>query len=38
MQEVFVYLLLIIAIVFLVKKYFLPSQKDNNCNTNCGCK
>jgi hypothetical protein len=37
MQEVIVYLLVVLAVSFLVKKYALPSKKKNNCNTGCDC-
>jgi hypothetical protein len=37
MQETIVYILLFVAIAFLVKKYFFPSKKKSNCGTDCGC-
>jgi len=37
MQEIIVYIVLFLAVAFLVKKYFLSSKKKNNCGTNCGC-
>ncbi|HCY98265.1 MAG TPA: FeoB-associated Cys-rich membrane protein [Polaribacter sp.] len=37
MQEIFVYILLIFALFFLVKKYVLPSKSKGNCNTGCDC-
>jgi len=37
MQEVIVYTLVILAVVFLVKKYVFPSKKNSGCNTDCGC-
>ncbi len=37
MQEIIAYSLVILAVVFLVKKYLLPSKKAKSCNTDCGC-
>jgi hypothetical protein len=37
MQEIAVYVLLILALFFLVKKYVFPSKKKGNCNTGCDC-
>nr|WP_143000959.1 FeoB-associated Cys-rich membrane protein [Flavobacterium saliperosum] len=37
-QEIVVYLLLGIAVAFLVKKFFGKKKKDNDCGDgNCGC-
>ncbi|WP_139059005.1 FeoB-associated Cys-rich membrane protein [Polaribacter vadi] len=37
MQEVIVYIILFLAIAFLVKKYFFPTKKKSKCGTDCGC-
>jgi len=38
MQEIIVYIIVFLAVVFLVKKYFVKSKtKKGNCGTDCGC-
>ncbi|PCH49447.1 MAG: FeoB-associated Cys-rich membrane protein [Flavobacteriaceae bacterium] len=37
MQEYLVYIVLGIAIVFLVKKYFFKKKKKGKCDSDCGC-
>ena len=37
MQEVIAYLLVALAVVFLVKKYIFPSKKGKGCSPDCGC-
>ena len=37
MQEIITYILVALAVVFLVKKYFFPSKKSSGCNPGCGC-
>lgn len=38
MQETLVYIAVIIALLFLVKKYFFKSKKKNgDCDTDCKC-
>ena len=37
MQEIIVYLLVILAIFFSVKKYLIPSKKENKCSSDCDC-
>ncbi|TVZ56550.1 hypothetical protein OD91_1839 [Lutibacter sp. Hel_I_33_5] len=37
MQEIVTYILVVLAVVFLVKKFLLPTKKDKNCSTDCGC-
>ena len=37
MQEVVAYVLVLLAAVFLVKKYVFPSKKNKGCGTDCGC-
>jgi hypothetical protein len=37
MQEIIAYILVALAVVFLVKKYVFPSKKSNGCNPGCGC-
>lgn len=37
-QEILSYLILGIAVVFLVKKFFFKKKKtDNNCGEDCNC-
>ncbi|MCF6169083.1 FeoB-associated Cys-rich membrane protein [Lutibacter sp.] len=37
MQEILVYIVLGIAVVFLIKKYFFKSKKKGKCDTDCKC-
>ena len=37
MQEIIAYSLVVLAVVFLAKKYFFSDKKDKNCNPDCGC-
>ncbi|MBT5645418.1 MAG: FeoB-associated Cys-rich membrane protein [Polaribacter sp.] len=37
MQQIIAYGILIFAVGFLVKKYFLSSKTKTNCGTDCGC-
>lgn len=37
MQQLFVYIALGAAIVFIVRKYVFPPKKKNNCDTDCEC-
>ncbi|MBT7705655.1 MAG: FeoB-associated Cys-rich membrane protein [Polaribacter sp.] len=37
MQQIIAYGILIIAVGFLAKKYFLPAKKKTNCGTDCSC-
>ena len=38
LQEILAYSALIIAILFLIKKFFFKKKKsDKNCGTDCGC-
>lgn len=37
LQEIAIYIILGIAIVFLVKKFFYKSKSKNGCDTDCGC-
>nr|WP_299666739.1 FeoB-associated Cys-rich membrane protein [uncultured Polaribacter sp.] len=37
MQEILVYLFVVIALFFLVKKYVFPPKKKGGCGTDCGC-
>jgi hypothetical protein len=37
-QEILVYVGLIFAVVFLVRKFFyMPKKKQGNCDTDCNC-
>lgn len=37
MQEIIIYCILFVAIVFLVKKYFFPLKAKKDCGSDCGC-
>jgi len=37
MQEVFVYIVLALALIFLARKYFFNKKKNNGCDPNCDC-
>ncbi|MDG1039956.1 MAG: FeoB-associated Cys-rich membrane protein [Polaribacter sp.] len=38
MQEIIAYIVLIIAVVFLLRKFVFKSKKNKKgCATNCGC-
>jgi hypothetical protein len=38
MQDVIVYILVVMAVVFLMKKYvFSSKKKGKSCDTDCGC-
>jgi hypothetical protein len=37
MQEIIAYTLVVLAVVFLVRKYVFPSKKGSGCNSGCGC-
>ena len=37
MQNFLVYLALVIAVGFLIKKYFFKSKKKGNCGKDCDC-
>lgn len=37
MQKIITYTIVIIAVVFLVKKYFFKTKNNSKCDTNCGC-
>lgn len=36
MQDIFVYIALLVAVIYLFKK-FKPNQKNGNCNKDCDC-
>ena len=36
MQEIIVYIVVFVAVAFLIKKIFFPAKK-KNCGTDCGC-
>ena len=38
MQEIISYILVVLAVLFLVKKYIFPSKKNSKCKSGCGCK
>lgn len=37
LQEILVYIILGVAIVFLAKKFFFKTKSKKNCDTDCGC-
>lgn len=37
-QQIIAYLILGIAIVYLLRKFIFKSKKKKNCDTDCGCK
>jgi len=37
MQELIAYIFVVLAVVFLVKKYFFTDQKKKGCGPDCGC-
>ncbi|MDV7186314.1 FeoB-associated Cys-rich membrane protein [Lutibacter sp. TH_r2] len=39
MQDILVYIALVIAVTFLIKKFFFKSKstKKGNCGSDCGC-
>ncbi len=38
MQQILVYIVLALAILFLVRKYFFkPKKKSGGCDTDCNC-
>ncbi|MCH3881520.1 FeoB-associated Cys-rich membrane protein [Tenacibaculum sp. K20-16] len=37
MQEVLMYITVILAIAFLVKKFFFKPKDKKGCSTDCGC-
>lgn len=37
MQNIIVYTLVILAVIFLLKKFVFPSKKEKGCSTDCGC-
>ncbi len=37
MQEVITYIVVVLAVVFLVKKFFFKTKKDGHCSTDCNC-
>ncbi|WP_369813908.1 FeoB-associated Cys-rich membrane protein [Tenacibaculum sp. MAR_2010_89] len=37
MQEIITYSIVVLAVVFLVRKFFFKTKKDTNCNKGCNC-
>jgi len=37
MQDILTYIALILAISYLIKKFFLPKKKKKSCGIDCGC-
>ncbi|WP_394758795.1 FeoB-associated Cys-rich membrane protein [Flavobacterium sp.] len=37
-QEIIAFSLLVVAVYFLYKKFFVKKKSDKNCGGDCGCK
>ncbi|QXP66011.1 FeoB-associated Cys-rich membrane protein [Polaribacter sp. AHE13PA] len=37
MQEIIAYILVVLAVAFLLRKYVFPSKKKKGCSDGCGC-
>jgi hypothetical protein len=37
MQEILAYIIVVLAVIFLVKKYFFSAKKNKGCSSDCGC-
>ncbi|WBX73787.1 FeoB-associated Cys-rich membrane protein [Tenacibaculum pacificus] len=37
MQEIITYITVGLAVLFLIKKFFIKSKKKKDCNTDCDC-
>ncbi|QXP63503.1 MULTISPECIES: FeoB-associated Cys-rich membrane protein [Polaribacter] len=37
MQEIIAYILVVLAVAFLLRKYVFPSKKKKGCSAGCGC-
>jgi len=37
MQEILTYIVLVIAVAFLIRKFFFKSKKKGNCGPDCNC-
>ncbi|WP_435260818.1 FeoB-associated Cys-rich membrane protein [Tenacibaculum sp. nBUS_03] len=37
MQEIITYTIVFLAVVFLIRKFFVTSKNDKNCNKGCNC-
>ncbi|MFC4268299.1 FeoB-associated Cys-rich membrane protein [Polaribacter marinivivus] len=37
MQQIVVYILVFLAVFYIVKKYFFNTKKNKGCNTDCNC-
>lgn len=37
MQEILVYILVVLAVVFLLKKYVFTSKNSKKCQSDCAC-
>ena len=36
-QQIMVYVIVGLAVLYLLKKFVFKSKKKNNCGTDCGC-
>lgn len=37
MQEILAYIIVVLAVIFLIKKYFFSVKKNKGCSSDCGC-
>jgi hypothetical protein len=37
MQEILTYIVLVVAVAFLIRKFFFKSKKKGNCDSDCNC-
>ncbi|MDX1828473.1 MAG: FeoB-associated Cys-rich membrane protein [Lutibacter sp.] len=37
MQEILTYIVLVIAVAFLIRKFFFKPKKKGNCGPDCNC-
>ncbi len=37
MQEIITYSIVVLAVVFLIRKFFFKTKKDKNCSKGCNC-
>ncbi|WP_340914129.1 FeoB-associated Cys-rich membrane protein [Polaribacter butkevichii] len=37
MQEIITYIIVVLAVAFIVRKYIFPSKKKKGCSSGCGC-
>ncbi|CAM1334434.1 FeoB-associated Cys-rich membrane protein [Tenacibaculum aestuariivivum] len=37
MQEIITYIIVSLAVLFLIKKFFIKNKKNKGCDTDCNC-